>query len=365
MMDGLPTSAELAAWYWLAKVKGVGPAAFRVLIENFGNPASVHSAGIDDLRAALAPHRSIRTNAAEAIEADKRQLHGFEGFAERQLHLADACGGLILTLADSRYPRGLLAARSFAPPVLHVLGRLDAFGPKRLAIVGTRGPSDVSVRWSKELARDAAAAGYTIVSGLALGIDAASHAAALDAGGSIVAVLGCGVDVAYPPENRKLYRRIVESGLIVSEFPFGVSPSGDLLRKRKKVIVASADAVVVAECPVTSGAMIAARAAIQQNKPLFAFAGGQGDPSRGSGTALLIEAGLAAPLEPGGGIPAAEQGIARFAPPVGGDRRFAALSVRPAPAGRGTEPSAPRLLPARRERSLHSQGYRTSSLRMT
>jgi DNA processing protein len=273
------------------------------------------------------------------VEADKLQLHTFVGFAERQLRLASSRGGLILTLSDPQYPRGLLAARSFAPPVLHALGRIDAFGTKRLAIVGTRNPSSAAVLWSRDLAQDAVAAGYSVVSGLALGIDAAGHTAALDAGGDTVAILGCGVDMVYPPENRELYRRLAESGLLLSEFPFGVAPSGDLLRKRNKVIVASADAVVLAECPTTSGTMIAARAAIQQRKPLFAFAGGaDADPSRGSGTALLIEAGLAAVLQPGGGVQAIEQGIAHYVPPAKGDRRFGALASKSD--DRRTRPSA-------------------------
>jgi len=180
-----------------------------------------------------------------------------------------------------------------------------------------------------EIGEAAVTAGYTIVSGLARGIDAIAHTAALDAHGSTVAVLGCGADYIYPPENRHLFFRLVEHGLILSEYPFGVPPSGDQLRKRNKVIVALADAVLVAECPIRSGAMIAARAALQQRKPLLAFEASPGtDPMRSAGTSKLITEGLALPISDGD-IKAIERAVATYTPVTDAERRFVTAFVEP------------------------------------
>jgi len=161
--------------------------------------------------------------------------------------------------------------------------------------VGTRSPSDVTREKAHELAHNLAVTGLTIVSGLALGVDGMAHWGALAAGGKTIAVLGCGADIKYPPENAGLYNSIVGKGLIVSEFPFGTRPTSENLRRRNRTIVSMSEAVVAAQCSLQSGAMIAARFAAQQKKPIFTFR--YGEDANNSGGDWLISKCLAVELK--------------------------------------------------------------------
>jgi DNA protecting protein DprA len=238
-----------------------------------------------------------------AIAAAREALPKYESFAERQLELASRLGALILTLTDDRYPEFLHRQVRYAPPILHCKGNLSLVRPKSVAIVGTRAPTEEARKRAEVLATKLSEMGHTVVAGMAKGIDTAAHRGALKAGGNTIGVLGCGLDRIYPPENAVLYRLMGDQALLVSEFPFGAAPTPENLRKRNKLIVALSEAVIVAECPINSGALIAARAALEQRHPLFVFSWSDWSKENRGGTKRLLEANLARPLSEDG-IPA-------------------------------------------------------------
>jgi DNA processing protein len=226
-----------------------------------------------------------------------------EPYVERARRIEEACekeGIEIITAWSACYPNQLRGSRTYGPIVLFVNGNPDALcSTPGVAIVGTRHPSKEGADRAFSAGTVIAGARATVVSGLALGIDAAAHRGSLSGGGTTIAVLGRGAEKPYPRENTSLYLDIKESqGAIVSEYPPGTPPSPERLRRRNRLIVSLALCVVIAECPIDSGAMIAARAAVQQGRPLAVLdLSGSGDPGhRGhrSGTELLSRTGLAA-----------------------------------------------------------------------
>jgi DNA processing protein len=263
------TKEELAYWYWLSDVPGVGPTISRKLLSAFESPVAVFNASKNDVIAST----GIRETLADSIQRAKGNIEKYLTLSENQMKLAEALQGFILTAGDSPYS-SIYATQSneqALPPVIHVLGEVTLLEGRKFAIVGTRAPS----HWGKDnafqLALGLARSGMTVVSGLALGIDAEAHRGALEGNGRTIAVLGCGADVVYPPANRNLYADILSKGLIVSEFPFGTRPSSQNLRKRNRTLVVLSESVVVVECSIKSGALIAARFAVQQRKPIFSF----------------------------------------------------------------------------------------------
>jgi DNA processing protein len=179
------------------------------------------------------------------------------------------------------------------PPVLYVRGRMEASeGPRSVAIVGSRAATVQGRTLARVMGRDLAAAGATIVSGLARGIDTAAHRGALDAGGRTVAVLGSGLDNVYPPENAKLADAIAETGAIVSEFSLGTVPYPAHFPRRNRVIAGWSRAVVVVEAAQKSGALVTARAALDEGREVFAVPGHPSQPAS-AGCNQLIKDGAA------------------------------------------------------------------------
>jgi DNA processing protein len=260
---------ELAYWYWLSDVKGIGPIISKKLLSEFGSPVAVFDATKDEIMAKT----GIRKSLVDNIQQAKGNIQKYLNLSEKQIKMAELLNGHILTGADSSYS-GLYARHSSEvalPPVIHLLGDIRLLEGRKFAIVGARTPSDRGKENAFNLALNLAREGFTIVSGLALGIDAEAHRGALKANGRTVAVLGCGADIIYPSSNRSLYTDIQDTGLIVSEFPFGTRPSSENLRKRNRTVVALSEGIVVVECSIRSGAIIAARFATQQRKPIFSF----------------------------------------------------------------------------------------------
>lgn len=282
---------ELGWWYWLSSVKWLGPANIRNLLDALGDPRSVFEASRSQLERSVRMPRRIW----DALERSKDFGPRYEGFAERQIEMARAMGAQILTLHDPAYPGFLREQRTQAPPVLHVKGRVNLVGPRAVAVVGTRSPSSEAIEHVREFARCLCENSCPVVAGMAKGIDAAAHRGALDSCGMTIGVLGSGLDRVYPPENRSLYAEAVDRGLLLSQFPFGSAPTPDNLRQRNKLIAALVDALVVAESGIPGGALIAARAALEQGKNLFVMPWEQWDiPSR-AGNHRLLEARLARP----------------------------------------------------------------------
>jgi len=187
---------------------------------------------------------------------------------ERVASLRDS----VIALSDSGYPP-MLREIIDPPLVLHVRGDVSLFARPALAMVGSRRASPYALNAAEHLAKQLAPAGLTIVSGLARGIDAASHHAALDAGGTTIAVLGTGIDVIYPRSNARLFRRIESAGLIVTEFPPGTPPKPENFPIRNRVISGLAHGTLIVEATRRSGSLITARMAAEQGREVFAVPG--------------------------------------------------------------------------------------------
>lgn len=180
-----------------------------------------------------------------------------------------------LTLDDPRYPR-LLKEIPDPPTTLYVkTASPDVLGTRTIAVVGTRHMTKYGADVTRKLVRQLVAKGFTICSGMAYGIDTVAHRAAIDAGGKTIAVLGCGIDIIWPPSNARLYSRIGEEGhgAIVSEMPPGVKPNKDVFKTRNRIISGISLGVVVTEGAANSGALITARFAAEQGRDVFAVPG--------------------------------------------------------------------------------------------
>jgi DNA processing protein len=198
-------------------------------------------------------------------------------------------GCRILVRGDESYPRML--AEIYDPPlVLYSRGRLETMAAPCLAIVGTRRPTYYGLQIAEGLAADLGARGITIVSGLARGIDGAAHRGCMDGGGPTVAVLGCGIDVIYPKEHRQLTRRLLENGLLLSEFVPGTSPAPQNFPVRNRIISGLCLGTVIVEASEYSGSLITARLAMEQNREVFAVPGNLSSP-QSFGPNFLIKQG--------------------------------------------------------------------------
>jgi DNA processing protein len=273
----MQTSGEVIHQAALAQVSGVGARMIRELKTVFGSYQAAweaHPAEWLDVPGATPGLR-------DRFEEHRNSLDT-EAFAKR---LRDS-GIFILGLDQPGYPEQLAVIDS-PPPVLYARGRLEPLLPDKIAIVGTRKASEYYVKHSRKTAYELASLGLTVVSGMALGIDTAAHEGALDAQGMTIAVLGCGVDVVYPPQNDALYRRLIEQALVVSEFAPGAAPIKENFPKRNRIIAGLSHGVVVAEAPIASGALITARFAIDAGREVFAFPGYPGKASSLGGHQLI------------------------------------------------------------------------------
>jgi DNA processing protein len=235
-----------------------------------------------------APGRPVRGNRqpdlARALEqgaADPRIAPTLDWLADANRHL--------LSLDDPRYPC-LLREIDDAPVLLYVAGRLDLLQRPALAMVGSRNPSALGAQTAEGFARGFSGAGLTVVSGLALGIDAAAHRGALDGAGSTIAVVGTGLDIVYPARNRDLAHQIARSGALVSEFPLGMSARADHFPRRNRILSGLALGCLVVEANLRSGSLITARLASEQGREVFAIPGSIHSPVA-RGCHLLIRQG--------------------------------------------------------------------------
>ncbi len=267
--------------YWLAfnAVNGVGPVRVRALLQHFGDLEHAWHATETDLRAAGLDRRTV----ANLLRA----RHNLQPEAiEARL---EALGARAITLQDADYPP-LLKEIPDAPPVLYIKGTLQAADRWAVAFVGTRRATVYGREMTRRLVEPLVGAGITIISGLALGIDAAAHRAALEAGGRTVAVLGCGIDRVYPPEHRQLAAAITKHGALVTEFPPGTPPEAKNFPVRNRIISGLALGVVVAEAPKRSGALLTANVAAEQGRMVFAVPGNV-TASSSTGANLLLRDG--------------------------------------------------------------------------
>lgn len=273
-----PTPRDLPFWVAFSHVKGVGPKRFASLLERFGNAESAWGARASQLREVL-DERSMRALIETRASLD---LSG-------EVKRIEAAGCSLVPIGSPSYPP-LLRETSHAPFLLYATGRTELLTETSVAIVGTRRATEYGRAAARQLAGDLGAASVTIVSGLAVGIDAAAHGAAVDTAGGTVAVLGCGLDIDYPHANRALRRRIDQLGVTVTEHPLGRHPERGHFPARNRIVSGMASATIVVEAGFKSGALITARHALQQGRDVFAVPGSILS-SRCAGSNALLAAG--------------------------------------------------------------------------
>jgi DNA processing protein len=259
-------------WIGLSSIPGVGRITFRKLVTLFGSPERALSASHDELRNV--------GGLSDKIVASITTFSWREN-AEQELTKAATAKIEIVTSDDARYPE-ILKKISDPPNYLYVKGALQPEDANAVAIVGTRKPTHYGKTVTHRTAYELAATGFTIVSGMARGIDTQAHKGALAAKGRTIAVLGCGIDVAYPPENKDLMEEIAGSGAVITENPFGTKPEAGYFPARNRIISGLSRGTVIIEAAEDSGSLITAKNTLEQGRKLFAVPGNIGSlTSRG------------------------------------------------------------------------------------
>ena len=262
MQAAVLSREEELHWLALKLIPGLGTRNSGKLLDRFRTPQAIFRASRTELEGA-----GVSGAVAQSIVSGCT----FEDAVAQQQKMME-CGAELVTIGDPRYPEPL--REIFDPPiVLFARGRIELLHTLAVGVVGTRRPTPYGIAVAERLSADLAHAGLTIASGLARGIDSAAHKGCLAAGGDTVAVLGCGVDVVYPQENRKLYAEIAEKGLIVSEFPMGSTAFPQNFPVRNRIISGISAGVLVVEGAQYSGSAITAKLAMDQGREVFAVPG--------------------------------------------------------------------------------------------
>ena len=273
--------APVLDWISLSLVPGLGVSGLWKLIDHFKDPGAVLQASIKELRRVP----GIRSGQVENLcRRDENFQRGRD-----ELHGMKRTGVQALVWDDILYPE-LLRQIPDAPPVLYILGKKELLKKKCVAIVGSRAATGYGRKVAHSLAKALAGYSITVVSGLALGIDARAHWGALDGRGDTVGVLGCGLDVVYPRQNEMLYGKIVEKGVLVSEYPLGTRPEGFRFPARNRIIAGLSRGIVVVEAARKSGSLITAQLALDYDREVFAVPG-QIDSHKSAGSHWLLQQG--------------------------------------------------------------------------
>jgi len=271
-----------AAWVALKMVPGIGNVLGLGLVRAFRSPEGVFEARDQDLQCA-----GVRREVRAALRRFDRWRE-----VDAQLARLDRVGGRLVTWDDASYP-ALLREIHDPPLFLYVLGELTDADGSAVAVVGSRDASPYANQMTALISEGLASRGVTVVSGMARGVDAAAHEAALRAGGRTVAVLGSGIDVVYPSEHHRLHMRIAKTGAVVSEYPMGTQPDAENFPARNRIISGLALGTVVVEATERSGSLITAHCAAEQGREVFAVPGPVGARTRGTHQLLRQGAALA------------------------------------------------------------------------
>lgn len=275
-----PDDDELDAWLWLVHRTGLGREAMRRLLAALGSPQAVARAGEQRLQVLLGARRS-----AELTEAP-------DGHAQRVVRtrewLSQRPNRRLLTLAEPDYPHWLLQTPD-PPLLLYLEGRVELLSAPSVAIVGSRAPTPQGLENARRWAADLSAQGWTVVSGLAAGIDGAAHQGALQGPGSTVAVVGTGLDQVYPRAHKALAGRIAQEGLMLSEFALDTPPLPAHFPQRNRIIAGLSRGTLVVEAALRSGSLITARQAADFGREVFAIPGSIHSPQARGCHALLRE----------------------------------------------------------------------------
>ncbi len=278
---------NLARLKLLLSLERIGPARVFNLLSRFDSIEAIFEADFSKLMNV----DSISTLLAKKINDSKGKLSKSKQKLETELNKLAKLKSRLISYWDEEYPSNL--KRIYSPPILlYIKGDLIEQDSNSIAIVGTRNASDYGIVTTKKFGSDLSRQGITIVSGMARGIDSVAHRSALQNGGRTIAVIGSGIDVIYPPENKKLFNEITESGAIVSEFEPGTKPDAQNFPRRNRIISGISKGTLVIETKLNGGAMRTARYALEQNREVFAIPGNI-DSSNSEGTNILIQMGEA------------------------------------------------------------------------
>ncbi|MBM4277834.1 MAG: DNA-protecting protein DprA [Deltaproteobacteria bacterium] len=264
---------DLFYYVALSFVPGVGSVFIKRLLDRFQTPAAVFQASMKEL---------LEVEGLGAKVASEIRKGPSEQAVNKELALVAKSGVRLITLQDKDYPPRLRDIYD-PPALLYLRGGLKEEDELAVSIVGSRKTTPYG-RWiTEKISKDLVNHGITIVSGMARGVDSMAHLGAISGGGRTIAVLGCGVDVVYPPENRNLMAKIIEQGAVISEFPMGSPPEGGHFPKRNRIISGLSIGVIVVQASADSGSLITANYALEQGRDVFAIPGNVGaDGSRGT-----------------------------------------------------------------------------------
>ncbi|MGP8153351.1 MAG: DNA-processing protein DprA [Smithella sp.] len=267
--------------YWIAlkSIPGIGNVNFPALVDKFGSLPAIFAAPVLHLKETAGISKKIATLITSFKDWDK---------VKKELELLDKNKVNIITYQDELYPHKLLNIYD-RPPFIYVRGNLNK-NDINIAIVGSRLASTYGKYTTERISRELALKGLTVVSGMARGIDSAAHRGAIAAHGKTIAILGSGLDVIYPPENKKLFADIIQNGSVISEFPLGTPPRSANFPTRNRIISGLSYGVVIVEAGEKSGSLITARLALEQGREVFAVPGSI-DAAGSRGTNKLIKQG--------------------------------------------------------------------------
>ncbi len=261
---------SLEGWLFLRHTPGVGSATFHALLDTLGSVEAILNASRKQL-STIAINPSIKADVIDAITQQTRpDISADINWLAEDKHY-------IITLLDDIYPASLRELPD-APPLLYVRGDIDYLKQPQLAMVGSRNPTAAGRNTAREFAQHLSNAGITITSGLASGIDGASHEGALQGLAGTIAVVAHGLDIIYPAQHQKLAQQITEHGAIISEMPIGIQPQRGLFPRRNRLISALSLGTLVVEAAQKSGSLITARYAAEQNREVFAIPGSIHNP---------------------------------------------------------------------------------------
>ncbi len=273
------SNKDIKYWVGFNIIPGIGRVKFTQLENYFGTLECAWQATPADLK-----HAGLDNSSIHAITSWRPRLS-----LEAEMEKLDRYGVKVLTFHDPDYPSRLKEIYDY-PLIIYVRGSLLPQDEWCLAVVGTRRATVYGRQVTEEIVADLARSRITIVSGLAKGIDSIAHHSALDAGGRSIAVFACGLDIVYPAENANLARSIIQQGALISEYPLGTRPKADNFPRRNRIMSALSLGVLVVEAGETSGALITANYAVEQNREVFAIPGSILSPAS-RGTNHLIQEG--------------------------------------------------------------------------
>lgn len=274
------TDSDRLALLELSEVPGLGPVRIRILVGHFGSPTGVLKADLREL---------CRIDGFNLILGRLIRHRPRGDFAERQMEACAVHSARMITLWDDDYPP--LLKKIYDPPAfLFATGAPEILSGDAIAVVGTRAPTTYGKEVARMIGEGLAKSAITVVSGFARGVDTLAHQATLEAGGKTIAVLGSGLDVVYPAENRRLVPKFAGNGAFLSEFPFGTKADAPNFPRRNRIISGLCHATVVVEAGHRSGALLTALDAVDQDRDLFAVPGRINDP-KSEGCLDLIKDG--------------------------------------------------------------------------